>query len=211
MHRRDHVAGGTALIVAGLVVAALLLTSLPSAPTLAQDSFVSTPVVAATPAPWGTPDPVVATPPAPILDDDSGLFIWPVTLRAIGIPAAFIAETGQFRTQSNPRIDAWAGDVVRMTLTNASGRPQSFAVPALNILSPIVPPGESITFDFIPTTVGEFEYESGDPALAEAGMRGILRVAGVIEVGSRVGDIFSAAEATIEVCEATPEVTPPAP
>lgn len=206
--RRARAAGLLAsLALAATAAAALLAAGLTAAPASAQSPFISTPVVAATVRPTSTPWNYVtvtptSTPAASSLESTPARALRELQLRIISMPEAFVGIGGRIDSVVNPRVDVWAGEDVRLTLINNSSAAQTFSLPAFNFVSPEIAAGESLTIQFTPVTVGEFEYASGDADKRAAGMRGVLRVAGIVEIGSRVGDIFAAAEATVIVCEA---------
>ncbi len=211
-HRRGPRTAGLLGALAALAAGALRAASLSAAPVRAQSPFVSTPVVAATVRPTSTPWNYVtvtptATPAVSSVESTPGRVLRELQLRIIAMPEAFVGIGGRMDSVVNPRVDVWAGEDVRLTLINDTAAAQTFSLPAFSFVSPEIAAGESLPIQFTPVTVGEFEYASGDPGKRASGMRGVLRVAGIVEVGSRTGDIFAAAEATVIVCESPLEAT----
>ena len=101
------------------------------------------------------------------------------TLRAelTGGSMVYIGEGGMVDDVQNPALEVAQGDIVEITLINASPLEHDFAVPTLEAHSAhVVSEGARTTFAFEATETGELAYYCSVPGHKEAGMAGTLSV-----------------------------------
>ena len=97
----------------------------------------------------------------------------------------YIGEGGEIDGAQNPTLEVTQGEIVEITLINASPLEHDFAVPALETHSEhVAAEGDVTTFAFEASETGELEYYCSVPGHKEAGMLGTLAVdEGTVEPG----------------------------
>lgn len=73
-------------------------------------------------------------------------------------------------------INAQEGKKIRVTVRNTGSTPHDFTIAALNVKSPMIDPGKSMTVEFTPKERGTFEFMCDVPGHEASGMKGELRV-----------------------------------
>ncbi len=69
-----------------------------------------------------------------------------------------------------------AGQPVTLTLKNTGTLQHDFAIPDLNVTSPVVNPGQTTTYTFTPSRAGTFQFICNQPGHKEAGMVGTATI-----------------------------------
>lgn len=102
-----------------------------------------------------------------------------------GAPTSSVKETGNTREYtiemkngkySLVTIAANVGDTVKITLKNNDTSFRTFNIDEYNIDSGVLSVGDSVTFSFVATKSGSFDYYSGSPLHHDEGFSGALIV-----------------------------------
>ena len=81
----------------------------------------------------------------------------------------------EFKFEPNT-FTAKAGQPLRLTLQNAGTVVHDFNVKDLDVHSPKVQPGQSVTFEFTPSKTGTFDVQCDEAGHEPGGMKGALTV-----------------------------------
>lgn len=110
------------------------------------------------------------------------------TLRTVmgGDPAmAFVGVGGEIDGVVNPELRAEVGDTVRLTVVNGNAMLHDLTIDEFDVFSgELTGAEETATVEFVVQQPGEFNYYCSVPGHKQAGMQGVLRVAGEAVAGA---------------------------